>query len=146
MKNCHFSEDELKGHRFYINILLSALIYNSYSCDASKWRLGTTAIVSGLPLALPPQYQVYRPWRVVPQYRRATPSVYCVLLGRPYVTRGLGVVDRTVGACPITCSPTHLTSHLFHSYISTTHSLRPQACVSSFPCDFSVSQATSLGF
>ena len=54
MKNCHFSEDELKGHRFYINILLSALIYNSYSCDASKWRLGTTAIVSGLPLALPP--------------------------------------------------------------------------------------------
>ena len=75
-----------------------------------------------------------------------TPSVYWVLLGRPYVTRGLRVVDRTVGACPITCSPRHLTSHLFHSYISTTHSPCPQACVISFPCDFSVSQATSLGF
>ena len=76
----------------------------------------------------------------------ATPSVYWVVLGRPYVTRALRVVDRTVGACPITCSPRHLTSHLFHSYISSTHSLRPQACVISFPCDLSVSQATSLGF
>ena len=65
----------------------------------------------------------------------ATPSVYWVVLGRPYVTRGLGVVDRTVGTCPITCSPRHLTSHLFHSYISTTHSLRLQARVISFLCD-----------
>ena len=84
----------------------------------------------------------------MPWYWRATPSVYCVVLGRPYVTRGLVVVYRTVGACPITWSSRHLTSHLFHSYtrISTTHFLRPQACVISFQCDFSVSQATSLGF
>ena len=87
-------------------------------CDASKWRLGTAAVVPGLP-----------PLRLMPQSRRATPSVYSVVLGRPYVTR---VVDRTVGACPITCSPRHLPSHLFHSYISTTHSLRPRACISSF--------------
>ena len=33
------------------------------------------------------------------------------------------VFDRTVGACYIICSPRHLTSHLFHSYIST-HSLQ----------------------
>ena len=46
-----------------------------------------------------------------------------------YVTRGLCVVDRTVGACPITCSPRHLTSHLFHSYISTIYSLPSQACI-----------------
>ena len=96
------------------------------SCDVSKWRLGTTAVVPGLPtLALD---------AVIP----ARHSLEC-----PYVTRGLGVVDRTLGACPVfTRSSRHLTSHLFHSYtrISTTHSLRPQACVISFLCDFSVSQ------
>ena len=42
----------------------------------------------------------------------------------PFVTRGLDV--RTLGACPVTCSSRHLTSHLFHSYISTIYSLRPR--------------------
>ena len=34
-----------------------------------------------------------------------------------YSTRCLVVVDRTLCACPVTCSSRHLTSHLFHSYI-----------------------------
>ena len=41
-------------------------------------------------------------------------------------------------------SPRHLTSHLFHSYISTTHSLRSQLCIISFCVSRSL-QATSLG-
>ena len=53
-------------------------------------------------------------------------------LGRSYVTRAC-VVDRTVGACPITCSPRHLTSHLSHTYIST-HSLHSH-WVYFFLCD-----------
>ena len=60
---------------------------------------GTTAVVPGLPpLALD---------AVIPARHS---------LGCPYVTRGLGVVDRTLGACPVTCSPRHLTSHLSHIY------------------------------
>ena len=51
----------------------------------------------------------------------------------------LVVVDRTLCACPVTCSSWHLTSHLFHSYISTTHSLRPQGFASFLSCLFSVS-------
>ena len=44
----------------------------------------------------------------------------------PFVTRGLGgVVDRSFGACPVTCSSRHMTSYLFYSYIST-HPLRSQ--------------------
>ena len=43
----------------------------------------------------------------------ATPSI------GPYVTRGLCVVDRTLGACPATCSSRHLTFHFSHTYIST---------------------------
>ena len=88
-------------------------------CDASKWRLGTTAI---------PVYR-YTAW----YYRHSTWSTLVLALdaviparhslGCPYVTRGLCVVDRTVGACPITGSPRHLTSYLSFSYIST-HSLR----------------------
>ena len=64
-------------------------------------------------------------WRraLVPRDFGSVPRWLHHSLGRPYVTRVLGVVDRTVNACPITCSPRHLTSHLFHSYIST-HSLR----------------------
>ena len=63
-----------------------------------------------------------------------------------YITRGMEVVDRTRGVCPVTCCSKHLTSHLFHSYISTTHSLRPQGLCILFPvCSLSV-QATSLGF
>ena len=68
-------------------------------CDASKWRFGTTAVVPGLPsLSLD---------AVIP----ARHSLEC-----SYVTRGQCVVDRTVGACPITCSPRHLTSRLSHIY------------------------------
>ena len=62
-------------------------------------------------------------------------------LGHSYITRGLGVVDCTLGACPSTCSPRHLTSHLSHTHISTIHSLRPQGLnfVPSFLfCVFSV--------
>ena len=44
----------------------------------------------------------------------------------PYVTRGLIIVDRALGANPATCSSRHLTFHLFHSYISSIQSLRPQ--------------------
>ena len=48
---------------------------------------GTTAVVPGLPpLALD---------AVIPARHS---------LGCPYVTRGLSVVDRTVGSCPITCT------------------------------------------
>ena len=83
---------------------------------------------------LPPYYRDYRVLRLMPQSRRSTYSVYCVVLGRPYVNRVQGVVDRTVGACPITCSPKHLTYDLFHSYISTTHSLHPQGLCISFFC------------
>ena len=46
-----------------------------------------------------------------------------------YITRGLVVVDLTLGVCPFTCSSRHLTSHPFHSYISSTHSFRPQGPV-----------------
>ena len=89
---------------------------------------GTTAVSLGLPpLALD---------AVIPARHS---------LGCPYITRGLCVVDRTVGACPMTCSPRHLTSHLFHSYISTTQSLRPQACIISF-CVFLVVTGYEPGF
>ena len=86
-----------------------------------------------------------------------------------YITVDLVVVDRARGACPVTCSYRHLTSYLFRAFdlsplsrlsriwpltlvtlvprISTTHSIRPQACAVSFlSCYLSVSQATSLGF
>ena len=62
------------------------------------------------------------------RYPGATPLfVFCP----SYITRGLIVVDRTRGACPVTCSSRHLTSHSypFHSYISTAHFSHPQACV-----------------
>ena len=108
-----------------LNLKMLKIDQYTVLCDASKWRLGTTAVVPGLP---PSALDA-----VIP----ARHSLEC-----PYVTRGLGVVDRILGVCPVTRSSRHLTSHLFHSYISTTHSLRPQACVISF----SVSQATSLGF
>ena len=85
----------------------------------------------------------------VPLRGTGAPLPFC-----SYITGGLVVVDRARAACPVTCSYRHLTSYLFrafdlshssHSYINTTHSLRPQACVVSFlSCDFSVSQATSL--
>ena len=43
-----------------------------------------------------------------------------------YVTRGLVVVDPTLGACLVMCSPRHLIPHLSHVYIRSTHSFRPQ--------------------
>ena len=46
-----------------------------------------------------------------------------------YVTRGPCVVDCTVGACPITCSPRHLTYHLFHSYGYTLYSGAARICL-----------------
>ena len=49
----------------------------------------------------------------------------------PYVTRSLGVVDRTFGERPVTRSPRHLTSHLSHTYISTTRPLRSLGCINS---------------
>ena len=100
-----------------------------FMCDASKWRLGTTAVVSNLPL-LPPDTTAVVPGLPPLALDAVIPARHS--LGCPYVTRGLCVVDCTVGACPITWSPRHLTSHLFHPYISTTHSLRPQACIISF--------------
>ena len=81
----------------------------------------TTAVVPGLPpLALD---------AVIPARHS---------LGCPYVTRGLGVVDRTLGACPVTRSSRHLASHLSHSYISTL-SLR-----SHWPFPFCVSRSVRL--
>ena len=94
--------------------------HDSHELLVTPASLGTTALVPGLPLLPPLAFDA-----VIP----ARHSLGCL-----YVTRGLCVVDRTVGACLITCSPRHLTSHLFHSYISTTHSLRPQACIISFLC------------
>ena len=84
-------------------------VASRYYCRSTGSTAGTTAVVPGA--------WYYRPWRLMPLYRRH--SLEC-----PYVTRGLDVVDRTLGACPVTRSSRHLTSHLFHSYISTTHSLR----------------------
>ena len=111
-------------------------------CDASKWRLGTTTVVPGLSL-LPPGTTAVVPGLFPLALDAVIPARHS--LGCPYVTRGRCVVDRTVGECPITCSPRHLTSYLSHPYIST-HSLRAHWPLALFPslC-FSVSQATSLG-
>ena len=111
-------------------------------CDASQWRPtwsrttdnGSSATrvfhsdTPGVPLGSSTRYP-------------GAPLPLC-----SYIIRGLVVVDRTRGACLVTCSSGHLTSCLSHSYISTTHSLRPQACVFFSSVFFSVSQATSLGF
>ena len=70
---------------------------------------------------------------------RATPS-----LG-PYITRGEEFVDRTLRACFVTCSPRHLTSHLFHSYISTAHSLHLQGLCFIHFCVFSVDSGYEPG-
>ena len=98
-------------------------------CDASKWRLGTTTVVPGLSL-LPPGTTAVVPGLFPLALDAVIPARHS--LGCPYVTRGLCVVDRTVGACPITCSPRHLTSYLSHPYIST-HSLRSHWPLALFP-------------
>ena len=89
--------------------------------EVEVWRQRVASWFAEVP-GVPPR--VYRPWHLAPIPRRAIPSLL-LCNSRP-------VVDRTVGACPITFSSRHLTSNLFHSYISTTHSLRPQACIISF--------------
>ena len=65
-------------------------------------------------------------WRRASVPRGLGASVRCLGKPRhcatPSHTRGLGVVDRTLGECPVTCSSRHLTSHALHSYISTTSS------------------------
>ena len=74
-------------------------------------------------------------------FPRATP--FLLLLS--YITRGLLVVDRTLCACPVTCSSRHLISHLFiryKHYSFSSHTGRVNYSL----CDFSVGQATSLGF
>ena len=104
-------------------------------CGANDWRRASVPRGFGW---------VPRGFGSVPRYTEALRHS----LGHPYITRGLEVVDRILGASPVRCSPRHLTSHLFHSYISTAHSLRPQGlCFISFLCVCSRSiQATSLGF
>ena len=114
---------------------------HSAVCDASQWRRtwsrttangssATRVFHSGIPVV---------PLRSSTRYP-GSPLPLCF-----YVTRGLVVVDRTLCACLVTCSSRHLTSHLSHSYISTTHSLRPQGLCYSFPCVFSVSTGYEPG-
>ena len=76
---------------------------------------------SGVPLEVPARHPL-------------SLSLSLSLCSYEYVTLGLVVVDRTLRACPVTCSSRHLTSRLFHSYISTAHSLHPQACASFSLC------------
>ena len=112
-----------------------------YTCDTSQWRRTwsrTTANGSSATRG----YHSGTPGIPLGSSTRGpgAPLPLC-----SYVTGGRLVIDRIRGACLVTCSSRHLTSHIFHSYISTTHSLRPQGLCYFIPvCSRSV-QATSLG-
>ena len=106
--------------QFLIRVTLD--VYYTVYYDASQWRRSwsrTTAIGSSATRG----FHSGSPGITRRGFNRY-PGVPLPLCS--YIIRGLIVVDRTLGACLVTCSSRHVTSYLFHSYISTTHSLHPQ--------------------